>query len=135
MNIKFASGLIALCMFVGAAGMATADDKDKDNDQKVRTVTGCLQRSDAEREYVLATREGGSWELKGNEAELNTHVGEVVSVTGEVSRAHAKAHEMKEDAKEEMHEHGMKKNAAETGHLTVKSISKVSGKCEPKGGQ
>ena len=37
---------------------------------------------------------------------------------------------MKEDAKAEMKEHGMDKDAKEHGHLTVMSLAMVSETCE-----
>jgi hypothetical protein len=37
---------------------------------------------------------------------------------------------MKEDTKEEMKEHGMKKNSTEHGHLTVTSVDMVSDTCQ-----
>jgi len=37
---------------------------------------------------------------------------------------------MKEDAKEEMKEHGMNKHATESGHLTVTNVTTVSDTCQ-----
>ena len=37
---------------------------------------------------------------------------------------------MKEDAKEEMKEHGMDKNAGERGHMTVTDLTMVSDTCQ-----
>jgi len=38
-------------------------------------------------------------------------------------------HGMKEDAKEEMKEHGMDKHTAERGHMTVTHLTMVSDTC------
>ena len=40
------------------------------------------------------------------------------------------AHGMKEDAKEEMKEHGIDKRTAERGHMTVTDLTMVSDSCE-----
>jgi hypothetical protein len=60
--------------------------------------------------------------------DLAPHVGHTVTITGTVS--HAKAHEMKEDAKEELKEHGMAKNAKEHGHLKATELTMVSDTCQ-----
>lgn len=130
MNLRIASGLIALLMFVGAVGVATAGDKDRD-DQKVRTLTGCLAKGDGSNEFVLNAKDGSTWELRSDSVDLARHVGQTVTITGTASELHAKAHEMKEDAKSEMQEHGMDKNATEHGHLKVSKVTKDSNTCTP----
>jgi hypothetical protein len=46
MNLKIVTGVIALFMFVGAVGLATAQDTTKTTHKKTRTLTGCLQKGD-----------------------------------------------------------------------------------------
>ena len=127
MNLKIASGVIAVCMFAGAAGLAMAQDATKKTHKKTRTLTGCLQKGEDANEYNLTTKAGGTWELKSDSVKLGEHVGHTVAVTGVVS--HHKEHAMKEDAKAEMKEHGMDKDAKEHGHLTVTALSMVSETC------
>jgi hypothetical protein len=128
MNLKIVTGIIALFMFAGAVGLATADDTTKTTHKKTRTLTGCLQKGEDANEYKLTAKNGGTWELKSDSVNLGEHVGHTVKITGVVSNA--KAHGMKEDAKEEMKEHGMKKHATEHGHLTVTDLNMVSDSCQ-----
>lgn len=127
MNFKIATGLIAVLLFASAVPLAKSDDKDK-NSEKARTLTGCLQKGDEANEYVLTASDGSTWELRSDTVDLAPHVGHTVAITGTVS--HAKAHEMKEDAKEEMKEHGMAKNAKEHGHLKATELTMVSDTCQ-----
>ena len=128
MNLKIVTGIIALFMCAGAVGLATADDTTKTTHKKTRTLTGCLQKGEDANEYKLTAKNGGTWELKSDSVNLGEHVGHTVKITGVVSNA--KAHGMKEDAKEEMKEHGMKKHATEHGHLTVTDLNMVSDSCQ-----
>jgi hypothetical protein len=128
MNLKIVTGIIALFMFAGAAGLATADDTTKTTHKKTRTLTGCLQIGEDANEYNFAAMNGGTWEIKSDSVNLGEHVGHKVKITGVVSNA--KMHGMKEDAKEEMKEHGMNKHATEHGHLTVTDLNMVSDSCQ-----
>jgi hypothetical protein len=127
MNLKIAVGVIALFMFVGAAGQATAQDTTKTTHKKTRTLTGCLQKGEDANEYNFAAKGGGTWEIKSDSVNLGDHVGHTVKITGVVSNA--KEHGMKEDTKDEMKEHGMDKNATEHGHMTVTDLTMVSDTC------
>lgn len=128
MNVKIVTGIIALFMFAGAAVLATADDTTKTTHKKTRTLTGCLQKTEDANEYKFTAKNGGTWEIKSDSVNLGEHVGHTVKITGVVSNA--KVHGMKEDAKEEMKEHGMNKNATEHGHLTVTDLNMVSDTCK-----
>jgi hypothetical protein len=128
MNLKIVTGIIALFMFAGAVGLATADDSTKTTHKKTRTLTGCVQKGEDANEFNLTTKKGSTWELKSDSVNLGEHVGHTVKITGVVSNA--KMHGMKEDAKEEMKEHGMNKNATEHGHLTVTDVAMVSDSCQ-----
>jgi len=132
MNLKIATGLIALLMFATAATFATAADNDKDRDDsgKVKTLTGCLEKGDGAHEYKLLGANGSTWELRSDTVDMAPHVGQTVTITATPSTIHAKAHDMKEDTKEEMKEHGMDKNATERGHLKVTNIEMVSSSCK-----
>jgi hypothetical protein len=127
MKLKIVTGLIALFVFAGVAGLATAQDTTKTTHKKTRTLTGCLQKGDDANEYNLTTKNGGTWEIKSDSVKLDEHVGHTVKITGVVPNA--MAHGMKEDTKEEMKEHGMEKGATEHGHLTVTDLTMVSDTC------
>jgi hypothetical protein len=128
MNFKIATGFVALCMFAGMAGLATAEDTAKTTHQRARTLTGCLQKGEDANEYNLTAKDGATWEIKSDSVKLDDHVGHTVTVTGVVS--HQKEHAMKEDAKTEMKEHGMDKDAKEHGHMTVTNLTMVSNTCQ-----
>lgn len=129
MKVKIATAVIALFMFVCAAGLASAQDTTKKTThKKTRTVTGCLQKGEDAHEYRL-TAKGSTWEIESDSIKLDEHVGHTVTVTGVVSNA--KLHGMKEDAKQEMKEHGMsERHAKERGHLAVTGVTMVSDTCQ-----
>jgi hypothetical protein len=128
MNLKIGTGVIALFMFAGAAGLATAQDTTKTTHKKTRTLTGCVQKGEDANEYNFTAKGGGTWEIKSDSVKLDEHVGHTVKITGVVSNA--KLHGMKEDVKREMKEHGMAENAKERGHLTVTGLTMVSDTCQ-----
>ena len=128
MNLKILTGIIALFMFAGAAALATAEDATKTTHKKTRTLTGCLQKGENANEYNFTAKNGGTWEIKSDSVNLGQHVGHTAKITGVV--LNATVHGMKEDAKEEMKEHGMNKHATEHGHLTVTHLTMVSDKCQ-----
>ena len=125
MNKTFAITIVASCVAVGSM---MAQDATKPTHKSTRTLTGCLQRGEDANEYNLATAKGSTWEIKSDSVRLDEHVGHTVKVTGVV--AHSKLHGMKEDAKGEMKEHGMDKDAKEHGHLTVTKLTMVSDACQ-----
>jgi hypothetical protein len=127
MNLKIVAGMIVLFMFAGAAGLAMAEDTTKTTHKKTRTLTGCLQKGEDANEFNLTAKDGGAWEIKSEIVKLDEHVGHTVKIVGVVSNA--TAHGMKEDAKEEMKEHGMDKHAKERGHMTVTDLTMVSPTC------
>jgi hypothetical protein len=123
-SIVFLAGVILL----GYAGCAFAQDKPK---SKVRTITGCLTKAKGGDEYLLAGKNGSTWEVHNSDSSdrvsLSDHVGQTVTATGVVS--HAKLHNLKEDAKDAATDTGVKKDDREHGHLTVTSIKTVSESC------
>jgi len=128
MKFKIAMTFLALFLFAGTAGLATAQDATKTTHKKVRTLTGCLQKGEDANEYNLTTAKGGTWEIKSDSLKLGDHVGHTVTITGVVSNA--KMHGMKEDAKAEAKEHGMNKNSTEHGHLTATDLTMLSDTCK-----
>jgi hypothetical protein len=128
MNLKIMTGVIALFMLVGAAGLAAAQDTTKTTHHKTRTLTGCLQKGEDANEFNFTAKDGGTWEIKSEKVKLDEHVGHTVKIVGVVSNA--TAHGMKEDTKEEMKEHGMDKHATERGHMTVTDLTMVSDTCQ-----
>jgi len=139
-SIVFLAGVILL----GYAGCAFAQDQDRSQDKskaKVRTVTGCLTKAPGGDEYLLAARNGSTWEVHSNDnakdnnndnsaynrVSLSDHVGQTVTATGVVS--HSKIHNMKEDVKDTATATGVKKDNREHGHLVVTSLKMVSVSC------
>ena len=96
--------------------------------REVRTLTGCLEKAEGTGEYALAGKDGSTWEINSTSLKLSSHVGHTVTVTGVV--AHSALHKMKEDAKDEMKEHGVAKDTAEHGHLRATKIAMVSESCQ-----
>src|SRR5580704_12137273 len=126
MKVKIAT--IVLGLFVVSAGLAAAqDDTAKTTHKKVRTVSGCLQKTDDAHEYKLTTAKGSTWEIKSDAVNLGEHVGHNVRLTGVVSNA--SMHGAKEDAKAEAKEHGVAKNSTEHGHMTATGLKMVSESC------
>jgi hypothetical protein len=141
-SIVFLAGVIFLS---GFAGSAFAQDKSEDKSQdkskaKVRTVTGCLTKGVGGDEYLLAARNGSTWEVHSkdstkdssdasasNRVSLSDHVGQTVTATGVVE--HSAIHNMKEGVKDTATATGVKKDNREHGHLIVTSLKMVSVSC------
>ncbi len=128
MKLKIAMTVVAMFVFTGTVGLATAQDTTKTTHKKTRTLTGCLQKGDDANEYKLTTTKGGTWEIKSDTVKLGDHVAHTVTITGVVSNA--TLHGAKEDTKAEAKEHGMDKNSTEHGHLTVTNLTMVSDTCK-----
>lgn len=127
MNWRLAR-VLAVLSFFGTAVLVSAQAPEKTTHQKVRTLTGCLQKTDDANEYKLTTSAGATWEVKSDSVKLGDHVGHTVTLTGVV--ANAAMHGTKEDAKDEAKEHGMAKDSTEHGHLTATSLKMVSDSCK-----
>jgi hypothetical protein len=126
MKLKLTVTSVAVfALFIGHA--AAQDDATKKTHKKVRTVSGCLQKTDDAHEYKLTTAKGSTWEIKSDAVSLGEHVGHNVRVTGVVSNA--KMHGAKEDAKDKAREHGVDKDSTEHGHMTVTGLKMVSETC------
>src|SRR5436305_1260471 len=74
---------------------ARQEDRDRDRGDKVREMTGCLQKHGDD--YELMSDNGSTWELKGDRANLRDYIGQTVRVTGTVN--HQKMHDAKERTK------------------------------------
>jgi hypothetical protein len=126
MSVKVATivcGLLVFCVGLVAA----QDNGTKTTHKKVRTLSGCLQKTDDANEYKLTTAKGSTWEIKSDAVNLGEHVGHDVKITGVVSNA--SMHGAKEDVKAEAKEHGVAKNSTEHGHMTVTGLKMVSKSC------
>src|ERR1700686_1217465 len=131
MRSKLTLSFIALCglAILPTAGFATTtkqndtarqEDRDRDRGDKIREMTGCLQKEgDA---YKLIADNGSTWELKCDRATLRDYIGQTVRVTGTVD--HQKMHDAKEKAKDKTQD-----NPNEHGHLTVTDVRPVSRSC------
>jgi hypothetical protein len=119
---------IGLCLllacFMSAWAFAADHDKDKSD---TRTITGCLQQTSHQNEYLLKANDGSSWNVKSDTASLGEHVGHTVTVTGVVSNAGM--HNLKEDTKDAAQDTGVKKSNHEHGHLKATDVQMVSSSC------
>jgi hypothetical protein len=123
---------LLLCFAVGCltASWAGAQDTDRDSKSKsdVRTVTGCLTKGDSANEFLLTANDGSTWEVHNNSSvNLASHVGHTIAAKGVVSNA--KAHNLKEDAKDAEKDTGMRKHNEEHGHLKITDVQMVSDSC------
>ncbi len=129
--MKIAALVMGLMLVSAGASLATAQDQDqekKTTHQKVRMITGCLEKTGDSNEYKLTTAAGSTWEIKSDAVNLGEHVGHTVRVTGTVRNA--AAHGMKEDTKEKAAEHGVNKDETEHGHLEATAIKHLSDSCK-----
>jgi hypothetical protein len=125
MKAKIAA--LALGLFVASGSTLLAQEEQKPTThKKVRTLSGCLQKGDSDKEFKLTDAKGDNWEIKSDAVALSEHVGHTVRVTGVVSNA--TAHGAKEDAKEKASEHGVG-DSAEHGYMTVTGLKMVSESC------
>lgn len=127
MKMKISLMFAALLIVSGCFGVSQAQDQKETTHKKVRTIKGCLSKSDDAKEYNLTGTDGSTWEVKSDSVKLAPHAGHMVSVTGVVSNA--ALHGAKEDAKDEAKEHGIDKNSTEHGHMTVTSLKMMSDSC------
>src|SRR5262249_9678205 len=120
---------LILCLILActASVWVLAGDSDEKSKSDTRTVTGCLTQGDSANEFKLTANDGSTWEVRSDSVSLAEHVGHTVSATGVVSNA--KAHNMKEDAKDMAHDAGVKKENREHGHLKVTDVQMVSDSC------
>ena len=115
---------LTLLPAVSLSANASQENPPPDKSNKVRTVTGCLTKGDSANEYLLTTKNGGTWEVKSDASAVNfgEHVGHTVRLTGTVNNA--AVHGLKEKAKEKTSD-----TATEHGHMTVTNLKMVSESC------
>jgi len=125
MKLKIAGALFAFALMSSGLRAQTNEPK-KETHKDARTVTGCMQKDGDE--YQVTTKDGSTWEVKSDSVNLAQHVGHTVTVTGAVQNA--ALHGAKEDTKAEAREHGVGKNSAEHGHMTITNLKMDSKTCE-----
>jgi uncharacterized protein DUF5818 len=119
---------LLLTTLMGTWAMGQNDSKASKSKDDVRAISGCLSQGDSANEFVLTAADGSTWELRNSSAvSLSPHVGHEVKVTGTV--LNAKAHNMKEDAKDAAKDSGMKKSNAEHGHLKPTDVQMIGDTC------
>ena len=124
-RLVLCGALIALCTSWVLAQDASSQSNSKSN---VRTITGCLSQGDNANEFLLTGNDGSTWEVRSDKVTLAGHVGHTIAATGVVS--HAKAHNLKEDAKQAGADTGAVKQHAEHGHMTITDVRMVSDSCQ-----
>ena len=123
MTIKIGAGFFAVVLALGSTGFASAQDSPTTKPtihNRMRTLTGCLQKADDE--YVLTADGGRTWELKSNSVKLDGQIGHTVTITGVVSDP--AVHGTTVNTKGEMKGHGG------YGYMTVTKLTLVSDTCE-----
>jgi hypothetical protein len=105
-----------------------AQNSEAKGKSDTRTITGCLQKTSHQNQFLLLANDGSSWKVNSDTASLADHVGHTVTATGTVSNA--TAHNMKEDTKDMAHDTGMKKDNSEHGTLKVTDVQMVSDSCQ-----
>jgi len=131
MTNKLSRMLLCVVLLGMTSAWVVAQDSDSGAKSKneVRSITGCLSQGDNAKEYLLASSDGSTWEVRSNNAvDLSSHVGHTIEAKGVVTNA--KMHNMKEDAKDMAKDSGMKKSDTEHGHLKVTSVRMVSDSCQ-----
>ena len=123
MKSTWALNLLAVsCLAVSPVLMAQ-DATKQDKSAEVRNVTGCLSKGDSATEFKVTASDGSTWEVKSKTVKLSPHVGQTVTVTGEVW--HPDMHGAKEKAKS-----AVDADAKEHGHLNVSKVEMVSDSCK-----
>jgi hypothetical protein len=119
--------VILLCFILlpiaARAQDASTRDQDVDKSADVRTATGCLERGDKAGQYKLMQEDGSSWLIRSDKFKLSSHVGNTVTVTGNVW--HPELHGAKEKTKD-----AVNPNVPEHGTLTLTDLSTVSRSCK-----
>lgn len=125
MKFKIGGAMLTVAL-MSCSVWAQTNETKKETHKNARTITGCVQKDGDE--YTVAAKDGSTWEVKSDSLDLAKHVGHTVTVTGAVSNA--ALHGAKEDTKAAAKEHGIAKNSAEHGHMTVTNLKMVSASCE-----
>ena len=124
-KLVLCTAVIALCASWVFAQDTTSQSNSKSD---VRTITGCLSKGDSANEFLLTANDGSTWEVRSSRVALADHVGHTIAATGVVSNA--KAHNLKEDAKQAATDTGAMKQHAEHGHMKIADVKMVSESCQ-----
>lgn len=124
MNLLLVAAVVALC----TSSIFAQDTSQSKSKADVRTISGCLSKGDSADEFLLTANDGSTWEVRSSGVALADHVGHTVDATGVVSNA--KAHNLKEDAKQAARDTGATKQHAEHGHMTITDVKMVSDSCQ-----
>jgi hypothetical protein len=121
---------LVLCLLLACVSSVwmLAQDSDAKGKSDTRTVTGCLQKTSHQNQFLLVANDGSSWKVHSSTTSLADHVGHTITATGTVSNS--TAHNMKEDTKDMAHDTGMKKDDSEHGTLKVTDVQMVSDSCQ-----
>jgi transcriptional antiterminator Rof (Rho-off) len=118
---------LSLVLVCSASAWLVAQSNDTNDKSATRTITGCLQKTSHNNEYLLVGNDGSTWEVRSDAVALADHVGHEVAATGVVSNS--TAHNMKEDTKEMAHDAGINKHDHEHGHMRITDLQMVSHSC------
>jgi hypothetical protein len=119
---------IVFAAFSASSGLAQSTTSAPKSKADIRTITGCLAKGSDSGAFLLTGNDGSTWEIQSSKEKLANHVGHEVTITGVVS--HAKAHNLKEDAKAAAVDSGLKKNDSEHGHMKVTDLKMESSSCK-----
>ena len=107
MNLRIVTGIIALFVFAGAAGLGCCSrTATKTTHKKTRTLTGCLQKGEDANEYNFTAKDGGTWEIKSDSVKLDEHVGHTVKIIGVSVKCHSARDEGRREGRDERARHG-----------------------------
>ncbi|MCU1310159.1 MAG: hypothetical protein JWO20_1284 [Candidatus Angelobacter sp.] len=125
--------LLLIIVFLGTSGapaqtsQAAPSQKGKGNASQV-SVQGCLSGSNGS--YLLTDKTGNTYQLTGIAADLSSHVGQQVKITGSaIPSSAATASETTETA--ETAPTRRSSSEAQPSKITVENVTKVSDHCSP----
>jgi hypothetical protein len=93
------------------------------------TVTGCLQKSAAENEFILTTKRGKKYEVASTTLGLAGHVGHTVTIKGAFRREREEKGETRAQERMEEKNGGEAAEAHEAGHIDATSLKMVKATC------
>jgi hypothetical protein len=93
------------------------------------TVTGCLQQSTAENEFILTTKRGNKYEVASKSLGLAGHVGHTVTIKGKFRGEREEKGETRAQERAEEKSGDEKAEAREAGHIDATSLKMVKASC------
>ena len=134
MKLSIAAAGLALAFLVVFIALTRSQDRAKTTTynktttyKELRSLSGCLQRTDHSTEYQLTTRKRATWKVKSDVVRLGDYAGKKVRVTGEVSDDTVQA--ARREVKAEATENGIGESSTEHGHMMVTRLKMLSGSC------